>query len=344
VQGGIGNIYLVDCMVGFYREPDTFHANPGDDLQKLVDQLIPGDTLIISGLHVVDLLIRVRGTPLRPIVIKGDGTAVIRGPFGDDEVFSAFHLNHARYLYIHDLIIEHTGRAVFVEDSQHIKLERITARYTRSGGFTTSEYCDDIVHLHCTAHNTGYDLNTGDGFRCGTTPSDWPRGDTVPETTTRIRYENCKAWNNFGDGFDINAAASQVVLKNCSVDFTKGTKPHAEAAVGASGFHCRADKVQFISCSVIGAPLDGFRCFDVLWSKVIYGRNQEVKGGSSTGHGEAGVASQSEGMKVYSDFAASAPRILEVEGGWAGTGSNVNLSTFTEISWVSQALAYFDYS
>jgi hypothetical protein len=85
--GGLGDIDLVDCMVGFYREPDTFTVHPGDDLQAVIDQLIPGDTLIISGTHKVDLLVRVKGTQQRHIVIRGDGTAKIQGPFGDDSVF-----------------------------------------------------------------------------------------------------------------------------------------------------------------------------------------------------------------------------------------------------------------
>jgi hypothetical protein len=42
----------------------------------------------------------------------------------------------------------------------------------------------------------------------------------------------------------------------------------------------------------------------VLWAKVTYGRSQEAKGGSSIGRGEAGVASQPEARKAYSDFTA----------------------------------------
>jgi hypothetical protein len=49
-------------------------------------------------------------------------------------------------------------------------------------------------------------------------------------------------------------------------------------------------------------------------------------------------------MKVYSDFIASALRILEVEGGWGRHRLERQPDHFKEINWGSQAYDYFDYS
>ncbi|MDP9144361.1 MAG: hypothetical protein M3N43_06645, partial [Actinomycetota bacterium] len=110
---------------------------------------------------------------------------------------------------------------------------------------------------------------------------------------------------------------------------------------GTSGFYSRGDRIQFVNCTVTGAPTAGFRPWDVLWDGKVYGRGQQVKAGTSTSHAEGGVVSQADDLKVYSDFTASpAPRVKEIDGGWAASGSNVAPSGFREHVWVSPASTY----
>jgi hypothetical protein len=336
--------YLIDAMVGYYREPEESTVEPGGDsaLQAAVDNLIPGDVLTISGVHELHetLSVRVSGTDSRPITIKGDGTAILRGRFGFDTCYDGVRVHEGKYLKFENLIIEQFNRGLVLEEAEHVKVKQVTCRHTRAAGHSCQDASRYVYYDACVAHDTGSDLNQGDGFRCGTTPSGWPLGETTRELTTQIRYDNCGAYRTLGDGFDINSGADLVVLKGCSVDHTQGNTPALNQVAGTSGFHSKADRIQFINCSVIGAPVAGYTCFDVLWAGVTYGRGQQVKGGSSTGHSRGGVVSQSDDMRVYSDFTATAPRVFEVEGGWSGAGSNVSPSGFVEHAWTSPASAY----
>lgn len=334
--------WLVDAVIGYYREPEDTTVPPGTGLQGALDNLIPGDVLTLTGTHLVSdtLVLRPSGTANRPITIKGDGTAILRGAFGTDTCYDALRIK-GNYVKLENFIIEQFGRGLVLEGPQHVKVKQVTTRTIRGTGHSCQDGSRYVYYDGCVAYDTGTDLNTGDGFRCGTTPSAWPAGDiNVPETTKEIRYDNCQAYRNYGDGFDANSGASTVVFKGCSVNHSLGNIPPTNLVAGTSGFHSKADKIQFINCSVIAAPTAGYRCFDVLWSGVIYGRGQQVKGGSSTAHGQGGVVSQSDDMKVYSDFTASAPRVVEVEGGWVAAGSNVNPTTFVEFVWSSPAAAF----
>lgn len=335
---------LVDAIVGYYREPEETTAQPDNasGLQALVNNLIPGDVLTISGTHRLKetLSVRVSGTSSRPITIRGDGTAVLQGFFGADTCYDGVRLHEAKYIKLDNIIVERFGRGLVLEEAEHVKVKDVTCRHTRGAGHSCQDASRNVYYQACTAHDTGSDLNTGDGFRCGTLPNRWPLGDTVRELTTQVRYDQCTAYRTLGDGFDIHTGAELVVLKNCSVDHTMGNTPAANQVAGTAGFHSRADKVQFIDCTVVGAPKAGYECFDVLWSGVTYGRGQQVKAGSSTSHGQGGVVSQSDDMRVYSDFTATAPRVVEVEGGWVAAGSNVNPSGFSEHVWASPAASY----
>lgn len=331
--------YLIDVIVGYFRNPMTFNVGPDDNLQAVLNDLIPGDIVIISGTHEGTFVVRISGSETRPITIKGDGTAVLRTRWGTDGVQRCLRVI-ANYILLENIIVESAGLAVLVEECNDVKLRQITARTTRGAGIVCRAALN-IYHESCTVQDTGTDLNTGDGFRCGTLPGSWPGGDPNPDAIKNVRYDNCVARRILGDGFDIDAAANTVVLKDCSVDHTLGNIPSDHQVSGTAGFHSRGDKVQFVNCVVNGAPGAGFEPFDTLWALVTYGRGQEVKAGMSMGHVVAGVSSQSEGMKVFSDFTATpAPRIKEVAGGWAAAGSNVAPSSFRELTWSSPAATY----
>lgn len=339
----VGRNPLIDVVLGYWREPQDTTSPPGSGLQGQVDDLIPGDTLTLSGVHLLSetLVLRVSGAANQPITIKGDGTAILRGAFGADTCYDGFQIKGS-YVKLENFVIEQCGRGLVIENAQHIKVKQVTCRQIRGTGHSCQDGASFVYYDSCTAYDTGSDLNTGDGFRVGTTPSAWPIDidPPVPEATQYIRYDNCSAYRINGDGFDANSGASNVVFKGCTVDHSQGNAPALNQVAGTSGFHSKADQIQFINCVVKAAPTAGFRPFDVLWSGVTYGRKQEVKAGSSTAHGQGGVVSESDDLKVYSDFTATTPRIVEVEGGWSASGSNVNPAGFKELTWLSPASGY----
>lgn len=352
---------MLDVVIKGWREPATFTANPGDNLQALLDSLIPGDVLIISGVHVGQFVMRVKGWASRKITIRGDGTAILRAPWGKGYVERCLRVT-GRYVLVENLIVEQAGIGVLVEETDNVKLRGITVRDTRGAGIV-ARGCSYIYHESCVVYSTGGDLNTGDAFRCGSTPSSWPgtrlitkteqsgiiatrpaAGQTgtrddrdIPDETSFIRYDNCAASRCLGDGFDISAAAHDVVVKGCAVDHTVDNIPEEGQPAGTAGFHSRGNRVQFINDMVTGAPGYGFEPFDVIWDQVTYGRAQQVKGGQSINQGKAGVGSQSDDLKVYSDFVSTAPRLAVIEGGWSGS---VSPATFTELNWSSPAAGY----
>lgn len=368
-----GANFMIDIILGYYRLPSVQVVSPvlpppEGSLQGKVKSLIAGDTLTISGLQTLDhtLVIDVNGTPNRPIIIQGDGTTIFRGAFGVDTAYVGLIIRGS-YIKLQNFSVDNFGRGVVCDGAQNIKIKNVTTHDIRGNGFTCENACQYIYYDTCVAHDCGSDLNTGNGFRCGTTPSQWGvedsdistdqlkatlpvygkliSGDAVfppPVNPDHIRYDNCSTYRTLGDGFVVCSGTKLVVLKGCTADHSQGNAPVINSGAGSACFHSRADKVQFINCTAIAAPQAGFECYDVLWESVTYGRGQQVKAGSATLPGQGGVVSQSDDMKVYSDFTSTGthPRVVEIEGGWSASGSNVAPASFVETTWPAPAAIY----
>ena len=334
----LGEAVSIAPLVSFARViPEIITVTPDMDLQEILDTRIPGDTVIISGLHVGEFTMRESGTLTKPIHVKGDGTAVLRYRFGQMSFLPAFRVK-ASYIWLSNIIFEHGRNGVLVENFvTGVRVETCTARSVRDEGFAVQEDSSDVCFINCIAYDTGLGKVVGDGFRVGRHAGNWIQ-DGHPDVTERVLIENCQVYRNFGTGISACDGATQVVIKNCSVDFTQGNAP-AGLAAGLyydppAGYFSRADQVQIIGCTVTGAPGAGFLMMDSQWrpNTTNYGRLIEIKGGSSTGHGDAGVVSQSEGLKVYADFTATpAPRLREIEGGWSAAGGSVATTGFREL-------------
>lgn len=328
-----------DVIVNFARQiPETITVAPGQDLQTILDSRIPGDTVIISGVHVGEFVMRESGTAAKPIHLKSDGTGVLRYRFGSDSSLPALRVS-ASYIWLEDLVFEEGRQGLLVENAvRSVRVESCTARQVGGEGFVVQEDSQDVCFLSCIAHDTGLGRLVGEGFRVGRHAASWV-ADDHPDNTRYVLLDGCTVYRAYGDGVDVCDGATEVKLTGCTVDFTQGNAPPAGFATGAAGFYSRADQIQFIGCTVLGAPGPGFMIFDSRWwpNTRDFGRAQEVKGGSSTGHGDAGVVSQSEGCKVYVDFTATAPRVREIEGGWSAAGSNVPVTSFRELGIPSTA-------
>lgn len=333
----------LDVIVSFARTvTEIITVTPDMDLQKILDTRIPGDTVIISGVHRGIYVMRESGTEAKPIHIMGDGTAHVQYRFGRDSSLPAFRVK-ANYIWLQNIIFEEASGGLLIENgSISTRVDSCTAQFVRDEGFVVQEDAQDACFINCVAHDTGLGLVRGDGFRVGRHASRWIQ-DGHPDNTSRVLIQGCSAYRNYGNGISACDGSTQVLVKSCSVDYTQGgTLPPVQNVDGASAYYSRADQIQFESCTALGAPGAGFQIFDSEWwpNTVDFGRAQEVKGGSSTGHGDAGVVSQSEGCKVYTDFTASSPRVREIEGGWAAAGSNVATNLFRELVWHSVSQHY----
>lgn len=340
--GELGGLRYISPIVSYARTvPETVTVTPDMSLQTILDTRIPGDVVIISGLHRGEFTVRESGVDHKPIHLKGDGTARLQYQFGRKSALPALRIISS-YIWVENLILEEGAKGILIENgAKGIRVENVEARFVRDEGFVAQEDAEDIAFINCTAHDTGIGLLNGDGFRVGRHATEWIL-DGHPDHTNKVLIQDCDVYRNFGDGYDICDGSTDVLVKNCTVDFTQGNTPPANDPDGASGFYSRADVVQFSGCTVLGAPKAGFLIFDSTWwpNTQNFGRLQEVKGGSSTGHADAGVVSQSEGCKVYVDFTASGTRVREIEGGWSAAGSSVAVNLFREMLFASVAQHY----
>ena len=335
-----GAAYALVPIVSFARViPETITVTPDMDLQAILDTRIPGDTVIISGTHRGEYTMRQSGSVTKPIHIKGDGTARVRYRFGQMSFLPAFHVK-ASYLWLSNIIFEQGRHGVLIENaSVSVRVENCVAQFVRDEGFVAQEDSVDVCFVGCSTTDTGIGKIEGSGFRVGRPAGAWIE-DAHPDNTHRVLIQSCTVVRAYGSGITCCDGATEILVKSCSVDHSQGNTPPVTNVDGAHGYFSRADRIQFISCTAIGAPGAGFQLYDSEWypNDTDFGRLIEVKGGSSTGHGDAGVVSQSEGLKVYVDFTGTPPpRIREIEGGWSAAGGSVAVTGFRELGFDSAA-------
>jgi hypothetical protein len=316
-------------------------ARPGDDLNAKIAALTPGQTLLITGRHVVtDALVAVSGSSTLPITIRGDGTAVIEHSGGRTGTGYALTITGA-YLHFADFTAQEAAKAIVVQGStaHDITFERVVGRATKNEAWKFRQGAN-LIHLwDCHAEDTGLGASFGEGFYVGEAASNWlPTANVTPDATSYIRFERCSTRRTRNDGFDFKEGAHHIVVKDCVVE--KPTATIADAQ-GDSGYYNRADTVQYINCHARNVPGDGFKPYDVVVNAITYGRGVEIWGGLVEGAGGAGVASQSDDLKVYSNFAIAGTvtggRTNVVGGGWT---SAYDPTTLTELTWTSPALLW----
>jgi len=326
------DFFYVDPIVRYGRLHSTTRTvAPGDDLQAVLDTTIPGDVIIIQGTHVGDFVVRNPGTADEPVVIKGDGTAVLQAPFGETATLTAMRCV-TNYQYFYNIEFSHAGRGLLIENGvTGIRVENCQAKFTRDEGFIVQESTSDVYIKNCQTTDTGLGGYYGAGIRVGRPGGYWGAIDT-PDRCTAVVIEGCTVVRNFGNGIEVHDGCTDIVVTGCTVNYTTpgGNVPPAGHPWGAAGFWSRADGIQLVGCVVTGAPAAGFHIFDSLWSNLIYGRGQEIKGGSSANSGDAAVVSQSDDLKVYADFTATGPNGLarSVENWVIATGTNVAVANF----------------
>ncbi|MBC8092163.1 MAG: hypothetical protein H7Y15_09550 [Pseudonocardia sp.] len=315
-------------------------VRPGEDFNAKVASLVPGDVLLVTGRHVVtDALVAVSGTATAPITVVGDGTAVLEHSAGRTGLGYGLTVTGA-YLHFADLIVQEAAKAVVVQGAtaQHISFERVLGRRTKNEVFKARDFASYLYFVDCHAEDAGLGGSFGEGFYIGDASSNWPTPNVTPDTTGYVRLERCSTRGTLNDGFDLKEGAHHIVMRDCYTDRVLAVQGNAQ---GDSGMYSRADDVQIINYQVRGAPGDGLKLYDVTVNSIIYGRRMEVWGGLVEGAGGAGVASQSDDLKVFSNFAVAGTvtggRTNVVGGGWT---SQYDPATFVEQAWTSVAAAW----
>lgn len=343
----LGSAVPMSPIVSYARTvPETVTVTPDMDLQNILDTRIPGDTVIISGTHRGAFVTRESGVDVKPIHLVGDGTARLRYRFGRQGALPALHIKSS-YIWVENIVFEEAAKGLLIENGvKGIRVEDCTAQFVAGDGFVAQEDSEDICFISCHTTDTGLSKVTGSGFRIGRHAGSWIQ-DSHPDGTTKVLVQDCTVTRAYGAGITACDGATLILVKTCSVNHTAGNTPSGVSAGTyydpAAGYWSRADQIQFEACTVTGAPGAGFLIFDSTWypNTTNYGRLQEVKGGSSTGQGDAGVVSQSEGLKVYADFTVgTGTRIREIAGGWAAAGSSVAATAFRELGFASVAQHY----
>jgi hypothetical protein len=304
----------------------------------MIAALLPGQTLTIQGLHVVETLVAVSGAADEPITIRGDG-GVIEHPDGRTATGGKYALLiTGSYLHFVDLTVGEAGKGIVVDGASHVRFDRCVGQNTSTEVWKIRGDSAYIYLYDCRVEGGGIGGGGfGEGFYVGDAATNWPTPSVVPDVTNSVTFVRCYATRCKADGWDIKEGAHHVILKDCLVDHTRGNAPAQGASLGDSGIYCRADDVQFINTNVRGAPGYGLKLYDTPINSVTYGRRNEVWGGISEGHGLAGVGSQQDDLKVYANFRASGERVDVVGGGW---DADYDPATFVEMTWSSPAASY----
>lgn len=326
---------------GGRTQPRTITVTPSMELQAVVEESIPGDVVIVSGSHTVELLVAVSGTATAPIKFQSDPSSpgIINTPTANS---GAAGRVTGSYLHFDGLTFGNGDKAFLVDGAKHVAVTNCSFENSGTEAFRAMRSSQYIYLRYCDVDNSGNGITNGEGFFLGSASTDW-NPVVLPDATSYIVLDSCISRNNGNDAFEAREGAHHVKFINCTADFSGSVKvPPVDAFYGDSGFYSRADHVQFIRCVSQGGPADGFKVYDTVINSTTYGRNQEVWGGSATDHGAAGVGSQSDDLELYVNFTATnvAGGRFRSDGGSSTQLVDIDSSLFVEMDWNADSPAY----
>jgi hypothetical protein len=249
-----------------------------DSFQTQLDGAHPGTIIRLSGSHTGKFVTQVKGTAEAPIIIEGDGTAVLVGASPDDPVLN---IRHSHYRVRN---IEVRGGQVGVEATHaaHGELEGVRVSGTQEAGFefrrTGTEYW---LVKNCSAQHTGLEGRYGEGFYVGDAKGNWL--SDKPDTPNHITFLNCYTFDTVNDGWDFKEGAHHIKVVNCTANMkTLAPLPKASLPYDHTGAYCRTEYVQFINFKVEnlseGADLDALGLYlEKGRDEVFYGHHIELK-------------------------------------------------------------------
>ncbi len=306
-----------------------------DSLQSELDAAHPGTVIHVSGTHTGNFVTRAKGTAGAPIIIAGDGTAVLVGASPDDPVLN---IRHAYYRVKN---VELRGGQVGVEvtHAAHGELEDVRVSATREAGFefrrTGTEYW---LVKNCSAQHTGLEGKYGEGFYVGDAKGNWL--SDKPDTPNHITFLNCYTFDTVNDGWDFKEGAHHIKVVNCTANMkTSAPLPKASLPYDHTGAYCRAEHVQYINFRVEnlseGADLDALGLYlEKGRDGVYYGHHIELKNVQCENipNGDfVYIQEQEMDVKIYDDCGSENVGSRSRKG--SAKGTTVPAANFQEMQW-----------
>lgn len=283
-----------------------------NDLQEQLDQTKPGDVILVSGVHDrfprqpyynftyaeeqsrASYQTEAAGTFHQPIIIRGDGTAVLRG-MGTDSAQYGLCILHDYYM-VEDLTVEKVKKGVVVENANHGVFRRVTVREVENEGFKFRYNAQHFLVEDCLAEDTGRAENhkspgigrrNGEGFYVGNAASNWagaksslPPDPQVPDVSGFITFINCTARSCRNDGFDFKEGSHDIKVINCLVDWSTDIEPLPNADQSDAGIYLRGDRIQIINTTVLNSEhwAAAIKTAHATVDRIAYGHSLELYG------------------------------------------------------------------
>ena len=313
----------------------TYSVATATDFHNALNQVLPGDTVVVSGSLTGNFKILRSGTAAAPITIRGDGTAQLNCSSG-----YGFEIRSANHVNLENMIIRGGLKGLVIDNSNHGVVHQVHIMDTQQEAFKVRNQSQYWEFTYCSVRRAGTSGDYGEGFYVGQASSNWIGG--VPDRSGYITFFNCYTTDTSNDGWDFKEGSHDIKVVNCTADFSGTIEPVENAARGSAGFYLRADRIQVIKCSVLNLNNNdwSFRISNQDVQGVDYGSSgNEIKQSASLG-GNVGMVYLETGTNgvVYTDYTvtsstglyatSSAPAILRdpslfVERTWSGEGGGV---------------------
>jgi len=266
-------LLIVGGVFGF-----ALRAPAVDSFQTELDGAQPGTVIRLSGSHTGKFVTHANGTAEKPIVIEGDGTAVLIGESPDDAVLNIRH----SYYRIRNVEVRGGQVGVEVTHAAHGELDYVRVSGTQEAGFefrrTGTEFW---LVRNCSAQHTGLEGKYGEGFYVGDAKGNWLTNK--PDTPNHITFLNCYTFDTVNDGWDFKEGAHHIKVINCTANMkTLAPLPKSSLPYDHTGAYCRTDYVQYINFKVEnlseGADLDALGLYlEKGRDGIYYGHHIELK-------------------------------------------------------------------
>jgi len=262
---GRASVLYVDAGSGSDSNAGSLEA-PWQTIQHGVDQLAPGDALVVRpGIYVESVDLAIAATATAPVEIRGEPGAVLSSPNPSaslsafDVAASASDLDvsgfEIRGGYHEAIFIRpgasriavrrcdlHENRAgIWVSGGTNIEIDSCTISGSSSSGVRIFGGSTEVLVTNTLSHHND------DGLGCDGDAD----GFTVEQSASRIQFAGCRSWANSEDGFDLQGDAISLAAVQSTGNGCAGVKVARNATITNS--IVAANRTGITTTSLIGA-------------------------------------------------------------------------------------------
>jgi serine/threonine-protein kinase len=277
-------------------------------LSAALEKVQPGGEIVVTaGTYREPIYLTHSGEPGKPIRLSAEGKVVIEGsgneeasPYGlvgrragwwtiEGIEFKGFSqgvkLVNAQHITIRNCKIRACGTAFALEgtEARGILVEDVEASESRESGFDIAKgvAVEDVIFRRCSSHHN-ICSEGGDAF-----------GLSHGCVAKNLRYENCIAYENGSEGFDIGRGMGEVVLIGCIAH-------HNGRTMWGANFKAWRPDVKLINCAgwATGKETDG--------NFELRGDSQLLLNCTSGENSDTGIVIAGENVRVINCIIAGA--------------------------------------